>query len=150
LTSIGTNYLSFLPLISRIAGARVLPIPALDFKLDTGYQIDVTATVQSAQLEHGIQSLWVDGGGATYGVFTVQVFGTGQLVRVPAGYQGYVPVLCVNTFIFTVTNPSVPNTVATGTQMFNMAFLNVPFVSGLWIAAGGYGVGGLGQLGLGG
>lgn len=138
-----------MPLVSRIPDARVLPLPPLDFRVDNAYQIDITATVQSAQLAHGIQSLWVDAGHATYGVFTIQVFGTGQQIRVPAGYQGYISILCINTFIFTISNPSVPLTVGTNTELFSLAFINVPFVSGLWIAAGGYGIGGLGQVGLG-
>jgi hypothetical protein len=133
MTNVSTNYLSFLPLVSRIgADARVLPIPALDFSKDSGYQIDLTATIQSAQLSHPIQTLWVDSSSCLAGPTVIQIFGTGQLLSIPAQMQGYIAVMCTNTFIFTLVNTHIPIGALTANSLFNISFLNVPFVSGLW------------------
>jgi len=148
-----TNYLSFLPLVSRIGhDARVLPITSLDFSLDSAYQVDLTATMSSAQLAHPIQAMFVDNSRVPYGATVVQVFGTGQRIVVPAQAQGYYPLLLTsNSFVFTITNGS--NLGLGVSALVDLFFMNVPFVSGQWSTAsdltGGYGVGPLGGNPLG-
>lgn len=151
MTNIGTNYLSFLPLVSRVSpDARVLPTGEIDFTLDTGYQIDLTATVQSAQLVHPVQAIFVDAANQLYGNTAIQIFGTGQRIVVPAGVQGYYPILCTqNSFVFTFLNPSGFQQAA-GTASLFVFFLNIPVVAAQWQSfQGGYGIGGLGQNPLG-
>jgi hypothetical protein len=153
---ISTNFLSFIPLVSRIGpDARVLPIGMIDFALDTSYQIDLTGTVQSAQLAHPIQSCFIDASQVPYGNTVLQVFGTGQRIVVPPASQGYYPLLMTtNSAIFTLINGSNIN--VNISAPFSVFFLNVPFVASQWFcssaanpAAGGYGVGPLGSNALG-
>jgi hypothetical protein len=155
MTSLATHYLAFLPMVSRISGdARVLPVPGIDFALDTGWQIDLTAAVQSAQLNHAIQSMFIDASQVPYGNTVVQAYGTGQQIVIPPRCQGYFPLLLTqNSFIFTFLNGSnqsgdVP------TAPLPVFFMNVPYVTQLWSTvalaqSGGYGVGPLGGNPLG-
>lgn len=152
------HYLSFLPLVSRIApDARVMPSGEIDFTVSNAYQMDLTAVVQSAQLAHPVQALFVDASAVLYGSTTIQVFGTGQRLVIPAGVQGYYPILCTaNTAVFTFTNASALNQIA-GTGSLYVFFLNTPVVAAQWssypsgspLGGGGYGVGPLGGNPLG-
>lgn len=153
------HYLSFLPLVSRIAAdARVLPSGEIDFTASDAYQMDLTAVVQSAQLAHPVQGLFVDASGVLYGSTTIQVFGTGQKIVVPAGVQGYYPILCTqNTAIFTLSNPTALGQLP-GTGSLFVFFINIPVVAAQWSSyaqgttgagGGGYGIGPLGANPLG-
>lgn len=154
MTNIGTNFLSFLPLVSRIGtDARILPVGTIDFSFDSAYQIDLTGAVQSAQLQHPIQSCFIDASQIPYGNTVLQVSGSGQRIVVPPGSEGYFPLLLTRTsFIFTVVNGSNANL---GVPAYlGLFFMNVPFVASQWFtnlaaASAGYGVGGLGGNPLG-
>lgn len=144
MTNVQTNYLSFLPLVSRVADdARVFPIVGMiDFTLDTAFVLNLTAAVQSAQMAHGIQGCFIDGASAVYGPMQMQVFGTGQLISVPAGVQGYFPLLCTpNTYTFTfVCSGAIGKPAGQGT--WNVFMTNIPTVASAWGAlssGAGYG-----------
>lgn len=143
-TNINTNYLSFSSLVSRAGDdARVLATGPIDFTVDTAYNIDLTATVQSANLTHPIQAVYIDCSTVAFGTTTLTVNGTGQNIRVPAGVQGYYPLLIASrNFVFTLTNISALNQ-SKGSATLLLYFVNVPMVAAEWItsaaAAGGAG-----------
>lgn len=153
MTLLSTNFLSFIPLVSRIGhDARILPIGTIDFSLDTGYQVDLTAAVQSAQLVHPIQAAFIDASEIPFGNSVLTVFGSGQRIVVPPQSQGYYPLLLTTTsFIFTIVNGNCIN--LTNPAPLPVMFLNVPFVTAQWFTnnplAGGYGIGPLGGNPLG-
>jgi hypothetical protein len=152
--SLATHYLAFIPLVSRISGdARVMAVEGIDFTVDAAWQIDLTAAVQSAQLRHPIQAIFIDASAVPFGNTTLQVFGTGQKIVLPPQYQGYFPLLLTpNSFIFTFTNGgNLANVPLAPLPVF---FINVPFVAQMWPVnptqnSGGYGVGPLGDVPLG-
>lgn len=154
--SLPTNYLAFLPLVSRTgADARVLPVSGIDFVVDGVWTLDLTATVQSAQLRHTVQSMFVDASQVPFGNTIIQVSGTGQRIVMPPLCQGYFPLLLTMTsFVFTFINGNnqSPGSGVTAAPM-PVYFMNVPFVTQLWTtdtaASGGYGIGPLGGNPLG-
>ena len=153
MTNIITSYLSFLPLVSRGApDARVVAIGGIDFTQDTQYQVDLTAAVNSAQLPHPIQSVFLDASACMFGTTTLQVAGTGQRIVIQPWYQGYFPILNTkNSFIFSFTNTFGLGRID-GTMSVFAHFLTIPVVASVWSAQqtdAGYGVGPLGEVGLG-
>lgn len=143
-TNISTNYLSFNSLVSRAGeDARVLATGGIDFTVDSSYNIDLTATVQSAGLRHPIQAVYMDCSQVSFGPTTLTVNGTGQRIVVPPGVQGYYPLLIASrNFVFTLqNNSSLRQSPGSGTAL--LYFLNVPMVAAEWqtqpAAAGGGG-----------
>lgn len=146
--NINTNFLSFQPLTARNApDAVVLPISNIDFTRDTTYNVDLTATVQSAQLANPIQSVYIDASAIPFGVTMLTVFSTGQKILVRAGVQGYYPLFVAGrNYVFTVQN-TLNLGQAIGTASLNVYFSNVPVVASEWNVYGDSGSGGSGLQG---
>lgn len=128
-----------------------MPISGIDFVVDSGFQLDLTAVVQAAQLAHPVQAMFIDASLIPYGNTTIQIFGTGQRIVFPPLCQGYVPILCTqNSFVFTFTNGSNKSG-NVSTAPMPVFFINVPFVTQIWSTSGGggYGIGPLGGNPLG-
>ena len=74
-------------------GPKCLPL-TLDFSAITSYALDY-CNMQSRNFLNMVQTVWCDNSlSAT--VATIFVPGTGQIIKVPAGVQGYFPVLSPN------------------------------------------------------
>ena len=156
MANLDTTYLSFLPLVSRVApDARVLPTGPIDFTIDSQWNVDLSAVVAASQLKHAPQGLFVDASNIVSGSTQITIFGTGQTIVVPAGIQGYYPILCTtNTFQFIITNLGIPYGSPRNAAILYIFFVNIPVVASQWqtlspTGSGGYGNGGLGANPLG-
>lgn len=132
--NLNTTLLSFNSLVSRAGeDARVLPlVSAIDFTVDPTWVIDLTALVQSARLVHPIQAVYIDASSVAFGVTTLTVNSTGQKISIPAGAQGYYPLLIGSrTFIFTLFNAS-NYLQGKGTGTLSLHFVTVPMAAAEW------------------
>jgi hypothetical protein len=94
----------------------------LDFSLTDTVLVDFTITTAQGKLST-VQMIFVDNY-ANPAPLNVQVSGTSQTIRVPAGIQGWFPVVATNRPKFTcVTDPGV---------IVIALFLNVPVAQGQW------------------
>lgn len=134
-TNINTNFLSFEKLVARNApDASVLSITAIDFGVDSVYSIDLTATVQSAQMANPIQAVFVDASAIPVGFTILSVSSTRQQIQIAPGSQGYYPLLIgANSYIFRLTNTACVGQ-PQGSCLLNLFFVNVPFVATEWNA----------------
>src|SRR4051794_19580501 len=71
---------------------------AIDFSLDTWFQLDLTAKLSSMSppLRHGIQSMYVDASNMKWGPCFISIQGasTIQNIIIQPNTQGYFPIVC--------------------------------------------------------
>lgn len=141
---IDASTLTYHPFVSRDdAGAMYVSLPAIEFEIDSQYQIQVEAIVQKQRLKYGFQSLYLDASAITTGTTYITVGTTQQVVAMLAGYQGYRPLL-VNpeSQVFTFSNPGA--NAAGNSQILRAYLLNVTVTSTEWGTLAGSGSGGSG------
>lgn len=122
------------PLVGSTVTAQKIPYSAFpcteprairfvaDFAAVDTYSVDLNNAIELKQID-GIQSLWVDNVGNAQPVdFTFS--GSNQRLRVPAGVQGYFPVLAPNPASFIVSS--------SGAVAINFQVLNFPVPSNYW------------------
>lgn len=97
----------------------------LDFTLETSVGINLTFEQSSERIEF-VQAMFIDNSlnGAT---LTLTFRGTGQILKIPGGYQGYVPVLA------TAEHCTLTATTS-GTPLIPVQFLSFPVPACLWQA----------------
>lgn len=93
-----------------------------DFAATDTYEVDLNNAIELKQID-GIQSLFVDNvGNAQFVDFVFS--GTNQRIRVPAGAQGYFPILAPNPARFTIAS--------TGAVAISFQVLNFPVPAQFW------------------
>ena len=99
-------------------GPRCLPL-RLDFAAALSYDLDYGAMQQRGFLSM-VQTAWVDNSlSAT--ILTITILGTNQVLKIPAGVQGYFPVL--------VPNPIKMSFASAGGVVCQVILLNFPILS---------------------
>lgn len=127
--------LQFKPIANALVpreGPKMVPI-TVPFGQDgiLEFEIDLTLTVSQGKMDV-VQAVFIDntnGGANTSSVLTLTSDTTGQRLTLPAGYQGYFPLLAGQQPKFHVA--------ATDAQPAYIAFLNVPVPAMIWAAGGG-------------
>lgn len=115
-------------------GPRAIPVLA-QFSAAATSILDLTLVVQQAKIS-AIQGFWVDNSANTAAItFTVQA--TQQTMTIPAGAQGYVPVLAGVLPRFTA--------VSSGGVDVRFLFLNVPVPALVWQGSAAYTIGTVNQ-----
>lgn len=153
--NVDTSYLGFQPLVSRIGNdCFAFPLVGLiDFVQSAVWQLDITAIIQSKQLAHSMQSVWIDTGKVPLGSTDIQL-ASGQVITVAPQTQGFYPLLITNsTYVFTITNGSCLGVPGVMIAPMTLIFTNVPFVASQWNTqqngggglSGGLGIGPLGE-----
>lgn len=103
-------------------GPRDLPL-LFDWSLGTTFQLDLQQQVQNGQFSRA-QTLFIDNSANTNGPVTIAWHGTGQIIQVPPGWQGYTPVLS--------TQRPFADVSSTGTGKTSIHVLNIPISPGMW------------------
>lgn len=106
-------------------GAKVIPVP-LNFSLQTTYNVDLTLLKQQGFI-NSLQTVFVDNGLNSAAV-TIQVSGSNQIIRCPAGSQGVYP-------IFVPSNPQF-TIFSSGAVNVPVFFTNVPLPLNVWSSSG--------------
>lgn len=96
-------------------GPKCVPI-RLDFSVAPSYSLDYSNQTQLGYLDM-CQTVWVDNYGNAQ-VLSISVPGTQQTIQVPAGAQGYFPILCPNPIRLVFSS--------TGTTVQQVTLLNFP------------------------
>ena len=106
-------------------GPKAIPIN-LSFAAANTYQIDFTSLQQRGLITQ-LQAVWIDNSNNNQPV-TLTNLSSQQAVKVPAGFQGTVPIFA--------PNPPQFSAQSTGNGTVQFLFLNVPVISMNWNAAG--------------
>lgn len=158
MTRLSTAYMSFLPMNSRVyPDAQVLPMTpivpryvsgvnvraAMDFTLDTTYQLDLTSFLSANPPTHGIQAMYVNAANMTAGSALIEIQGSTltQLVIIQPQTQGYYPIICQTTgpLVFTFDNQvglenPLPQGAISVPIALDVQFLTIPVVASVWHA----------------
>ena len=110
-----------------VKGSRSMP-QTLDFSAENPVNINLTFEQESKRLEF-VQALYLDNS-ANPATLSVSMKGTGQSISIPAGWQGYVPVLA------TADNCRISFSTA-GTPLVPVQFLSFPVPLALWPSSAG-------------
>jgi len=103
-------------------GPRAVPIPLLNLTANPSQSFDFLLAQEQTRISM-VQCIWVDNRQNTVPL-QIAWDGVGMVTRIPARYQGFVPVLVLNPPKFTVTCP--------GGVAAQMTLLNVPMPAFLW------------------
>jgi hypothetical protein len=118
----GMNFTPIANALIPSENPKAVPI-LLPFASGTlSFEVDLTETVQQKRISV-IQGIYIDARSNT-GVFEIEVQTTRQVIAVPAGTQGYIPLLAGSNPKFTMRNSAAVNVQVT--------FLNVPVPALLW------------------
>jgi hypothetical protein len=104
-------------------GPKVVPV-SVNFATNNTFPIDFTLLFQRGVLSE-IQAVWIDNTGNNANV-TLTNLQTNQVIDVPAGFQGTVPVFA--------SNPPQFKAQSAGNGPVQFMFLNVPIISQNWNA----------------
>jgi hypothetical protein len=107
-------------------GPKGLPL-TFDFTAQSAYPIDLTLQVERGVIS-AIQSFFIDNS-ANSGPLTITILQSGQVLKAPGGYQGYVAALVPNPPQFTVS--------CAGGSTGTIVALNIPTGVGFWPSVGG-------------
>jgi hypothetical protein len=109
-------------------GPKALPL-ALDFTINTAYQLQVTDIFSKGPGKPGfsvLQGFYADNSQSA-AQLTVTISGTGQTLIVPAGFEGYIPMLSPSGGTITFTS--------LGGIQLNVDLYNVPMPAMIWNAS---------------
>lgn len=104
-------------------GPRVMPL-LLNFGLATSFLLDLKIAQQQARLSF-VQTIYVDNTASAV-PFTLQSQTVRQIIQIPAGGQGFVPVLEIESPVFTASS--------TGGVIVPIFLLNFPVSPAVWQA----------------
>jgi hypothetical protein len=99
-------------------GPKCVPI-ALDFTAITELRLDYQ-NMQARNFLSMVQTLWVDNYASAV-VMSITIPGSAQILKIPAGVQGYFPVLC--------PNPVKMIFESTGGVVLQVSLLNFPVLT---------------------
>jgi hypothetical protein len=102
-------------------GPRCLPL-SLDFAASLAYTLDY-GNMQQRNFMSMVQSAWIDNS-LNAAVLTITVPGSNQVIKFPAGKQGYIPLL--------VPNPIKLEIASTGGVLVDVILLNFPIAPIIW------------------
>ena len=106
-------------------GPATIPLPVLDFSVNTSYIVDLTSQINQGKIEY-IQGLYVDNS-LNANVLTITNLTTQQVVKFPPLAEGYIPFLAQNPPRFKVA------TAAAGSLLVTIYAYNVPIGPIIWI-----------------